>query len=116
MIHRVHTNSVAELNRILELIQKGQVSTQTVTQIGASPSGGGSSATTGLVGPAGPQGPAGMDGVMDVDLLLLELTEEEEIIMQNGSVVHDEYGYAITETHVDYDLITDEDGSIVTAE
>lgn len=53
---------------------------------------------------------------MDTDLLLVELTEEEEIIMQNGSVVHDEYGYAITETHVDYDLITDEDGSIVIAE
>lgn len=116
MIHRVHTNSVAELNRILELIQKGAVQATENVRSEVQRSTGGSSAATGLVGPAGPQGPAGADGVMDVDLLLVELTEEEEIIMQNGSVVHDEYGYAITETHVDYDLITDEDGSIVTAE
>lgn len=117
MIHRVHGTTTAELNRVLELIQKqvlnltqnqsspGQVSTPT--------SGGGASGTPGA---RGAQGPAGEDGGIDPTLMLMSFTEEEEIIMENGLVVTDESGFAITETHVDWEVVTDEDGIMLTAD
>ncbi len=119
-IHRVLNASVPELNRVLELIQK-QTTTQAVQNVVSStPSGGAgvsSSGSVGPQGPTGPTGPAGADGIANLDLFLVSLTEREVLVVDNnGDVVYDEYGMAVRDVHTDWDIVTDELGNIITAE
>ena len=121
-IHRIGSLSIADINRALELIQKQTTNKiLTTTNISSSPPGGagisGSSATTGPAGPAGPQGPPGADGVADLDLLVVAKNEEEIVVVDNnGDVVYDDTGLAVTETHIGWALVTDDKGNIITAE
>lgn len=121
-IHRIGSLSIADINRALELIQK-QTTKQILnpTVISSSPSGGPgisvSSATPGPAGPAGPQVPPGADGAANLDLLVVAQNEEEIVIVDNnGDVVYDELGLAVTETHIGWALVTDDQGNIITAE
>ena len=121
-IHRVQTLTLPDLNRALELIQKQASHTvQTISAPTSVPSGGGgggfSISGTSSAGPAGPAGPAGADGVANLDLIVIELTETEEIIMdESGSIVTDGLGLGVTDIHTDWDVVEDEYGAIITAE
>lgn len=117
-LHRVLNLTLADLNRALELIQKQQTTSQVSNQTNTSSSSGGSSAvaSVGVQGPTGPAGPAGADGVMDLDLIVTTYTETEDIIMEGGNVVTDQYGWAVTDTHTNWDIVEDEYGFILTAE
>jgi len=117
-IHRVLNLTLPDLNRALELIQK-QTTNQILTQtnISSSPSGGGGSTSSGIPGPKGDTGPAGADGIANLDLLVIELTETEEIIMDDsGNVVSDDVGLGVTDIHTDWDIVEDALGAIITAE
>lgn len=120
MIHRVHQLNLAEVNRILELIQKAAPATATPTTTTTTASGGqasgGGSAGVSLPGATGPAGPAGADGIANLDLILMSETEEEDIVMQGGLVVTDESGFAVTDTHVTWAVVTDDSGVILTGE
>lgn len=117
-IHLPQNTTLPELRRILELIQKQQTTSQVSNQTNVSGSGGGSAVATGtaIPGPTGPAGPAGADGVMDLDLIVTTYTETEDIIMESGNVITDQYGWAVTDTHTDWDIVEDEYGFILTAE
>lgn len=118
-IHRVLNLTLADLNRTLELIQK-QTTSQLLNQakISSSPSGGGSSSSIsgGVPGPKGDPGEDGADGIANLDLIVTTYTETEDIIMESGNVVTDQYGWAVTDTHTDFDIVVDEYGVILTAE
>ena len=122
MIHRVHSTDLGEINRILALIQQGganpvRVSTGTPGGSGGSAVGGGGSGSGGAQGPPGPTGPAGPSGSSDLSLVLMGETEVEDILTDNsGSVIWDEDGFAVTQPHTQYDIVTDDFGVILTAE
>lgn len=116
-IHLPQNTTLPELRRILELIQKqtdtqAPIQTRTTTQ----PSGGSSVSTSGIQGPKGDPGADGADGIANLDLIVMTYTENEDIVMEGGNVVTDQYGWAVTDTHTDWDIVEDEEGFILTAE
>jgi hypothetical protein len=119
-IHRVQNLTLPDLNRALELIQKqAKVQVQTTASISQSPSGGGGISFSGSssAGPAGPAGPSGADGIANLDLIVSELTESEEIIMdESGNIVTDGLGLGVTDIHTDLEVVEDQYGAIITAE
>jgi len=117
----IHSMHVA-INRIWDAIEAANPVTSTSQSArtgGASPSvapivGGGATGPTGPAGPAGPTGPAGTSTSAD---LLTTLSEREELIVdESGSIVHDEDGFAVTDTHVEPELVYDENLDVVTSE
>jgi hypothetical protein len=122
-IHRVQNLTLPDLNRALELIQKqAKVQVQTAASTNQSPSGGGGvsfsgSSSAGTTGATGPVGPAGADGIANLDLIVSELTESEEIIMdESGNIVTDGLGLGVTDIHTDLEVVEDQYGAIITAE
>jgi hypothetical protein len=116
-IHRVQNLTLPDLNRALELIQKqAKVQVQTAASTSQSPSGGGGISFSGSSS-AGPAGPAGADGIANLDLIVSELTESEEIIMdESGNIVTDGLGLGVTDIHTDLEVVEDQYGAIITAE
>ena len=116
-IHYPNDNSLAELRRVFALLQRPQTSTKT-DQVPGQSSGGGIGLATGAgSGAPGPAGADGADGGIDPTLMVMSYTEEEDIIMDNlGNVVSDELGYAVTEAKVSWEVVTDENGIMLTAE
>lgn len=115
-IHLPQSTSLPELRRVMELMQRQQGATVeqgrlvTNTPISGGGSGGGS-------GSSGANGTNGVDGIANLDLIVTSLTETEDIVTEGvGGVVSDENGYAVTETHYEWDIVTDELGAILTAE
>jgi len=116
-IHRVSSNTIPELNRVLELIQK-QTTNQILnpTIISSSTSGGGgvvggSAGTTGSVGPAGPTGatgPAGADGSA-ANLLVGANHQVEILVGPTGDVLTDNWGLALMGVNVTSTIITGSD-------
>jgi hypothetical protein len=120
-IHRVLNLSLPDLNRALELIQKqttNQLPIATKTSSSARSSGGFSISVEapGASGIPGADGADGADGIANLDLIVMSYTETEDIITQGGEVVTDQYGWAITDIHTDWDIVEDEYGVILTAE
>lgn len=117
-IHRVLGNSIPELNRVLELIQK-----ETTNRIlnptnisSSSPSGGGAvisggpatTGQTGPTGPTGPQGPAGADG--SAANLLVGANHQIEVLMgPTGDILTDNWGLALMGVNVASTIITGAD-------
>jgi hypothetical protein len=104
MIHRVHSTELSEINRILELIQKGgsasdTVSQNTSTQTASRGSIGFSgsptwSGTKGDKGDIGATGPAGADG--SAASLLVGAEHILEILLApTGDVLTDHDGFAL---------------------
>ena len=123
MIHRIHRASLSEINRVLELIQRnsGVVAPTQTPQTGTAAPGGGFSVsggggTTGATGPKGDTGDPGPSGTADLSLILVSLTEREEIITSSDEPISDESGFLVTEIHVDWEIVTDDNGLILTAE
>ena len=123
-IHYPNDTSLAELRRVFALIQEGKtvarqptISQQTQSVGGSYGTIGTSSQATGPAGPDGAVGPAGASGGIDPTLMVMSYTEEEDIIVQLGSdVITDEYGFAITEAKVSWEVVTDENGIMITAD
>ena len=114
-IHKVLGNSIPELNRVLELIQKESAKpVQTQTIINNAPSGGGtvigasSAGQTGPTGPTGPQGPAGADGSA-ANLLVGANHQVEVLVGPNGDVLTDNWGLALMGVNVTSTIITGAD-------
>ena len=116
-IHKVLGNSIPELNRVLELIQKeatNQILNQ--TNISNSPSGGGAviggnasmAGQTGPTGPTGLQGPAGVDGSA-ANLLVGANHQVEVLVGPNGDVLTDNWGLALMGVNVTSTIITGAD-------
>ena len=111
-IHKVLGNSIPELNRVLELIQKEsarQGTTQTITS--NMPSGGGAvigGTSSGQVGPTGPQGPAGADGSA-ANLLVGANHQVEVLVGPTGDVLTDNWGLALMGVNVTSTIITGAD-------
>lgn len=119
-IHRVLNLTLPDLNRALELIQK-QTTSQVLnsTNISSSPTGGAGVSTSGtpIKGDKGDKGDSGADGIANLDLIVVDLTETEDIIMdESGNVVSDEAGLGVTGVHTDWDVVEDQYGAIITAE
>ena len=114
-IHKVLGNSIPELNRVLELIQKESTSkTLNQTNFSSSPFGGGaviggtSGGQTGPAGPTGPQGPAGADGSA-ANLLVGANHQVEVLVGPNGDVLTDNRGLALMGVNVTSTIITGAD-------
>lgn len=106
MIHRIHNTDKAEINRVLELIQKNPAAS-VVSNTSASPSGGGggisvSVAATGAKGDKGDKGDTG-----DVASMLVGTEMGFEVLVaDNGDVLTDEFGYALMGVKVYTTIIT----------
>lgn len=119
-LHRVLNLTLPDLNRTLELIQKQAQTTTTVavaarTNSGFGGGGGGSSSAV-AQGATGPAGTPGVDGISNLNLIVIDLIESEDMVMNGADVVSDNDGYAVTDVHTSWDIVTDELGAILTAE
>lgn len=116
-LHRVLNLTLPDLNRTLELIQRqAQVATTNAVLAKTNSGSGGGSSSTVAQGATGPAGPAGADGVANLSLIVVDLIESEDIVMNGADVVSDGDGYAVTDVHTSWDIVTDELGAILTAE
>lgn len=116
-IHRPQSMDLVEIQRVFELVQRDRTATNALAVTAVNVVNGGSVAGASGSGSTGPAGPAGPPGTANIDLLVVSLTEEEDIIvLDNGDMISDENGYLVTDIHTGWALVTDENGSILTAE
>lgn len=117
-IHLPQSTDLAELRRVMELMQRQvQVATTNAVLAKTNSGPGGGSSSTVAQGATGPAGPAGADGIANLDNIVMMLSEEEDILMDdNGDVMTDNNGYAMTITHSSWVIATDDFGNILTME
>ena len=111
MIHRAHSTDLAELNRVLELIQKPVVeATQKAEAVKAPKATGSTTATSSSSGTKIVSSGTGSGTAIVVssspNLLVGADTAIEILVDQNGSVLTDERGYALLGVKVSSTILT----------
>ena len=111
MIHRAHSTNLAEINRVLELIQKPVVESSQKAQAAQAPSksrgGGGSFASTKTTGGSSAvSAPTTINVNASTPLLVGADTAIEILVDKDGNVLTDERGYALLGVKVSSTILT----------